>query len=348
MPLPRAIRTSSNDVAVTAELTGDIICGLRVLAWQAKGSVDFGQTGNYSDSSPMSSTALGAVTRPLLVDFVRRTLVYHFADAHRLSRLIERNKLLIADSKIPSTVAQHFGTDHYFSLNVTCFNKWVPLVGPLLLDSLWQSLEALFTPPSNIASKVGYDKHSRSSKTENVEYIHDVEAAGMIYLAILVLVGSGYTLDDKSQETISDLRAWGRTLPNSHQSGRPDPLSDPWLDISDHFEYEPAIRLAKRLVRVIAARRSFWLISQMMPGVDTGHSFPIMDTLVSYMKNEIILDRLLKRQGAKSSGVPFYFLEWLRTIILKTWDGEVTVKRWEGTGAAIEIMSDLCRFFQGF
>lgn len=64
------------------------------------------------------------------------------------------------------------------------------------------------------------------------------------------------------------------------------------------------------------------------------------------MKNELILDRLRKRQGTQSSGVPFYLLEWLRTIVLKAWDGEVLVKRWEGAGAAIEIISDLCMFLR--
>jgi hypothetical protein len=337
----QAKRMASTDVAVVAQLTGDTICGLRSLASQTKGNVGFNHTGNYSYSDP-PSIPVGAATRPLLLEFVKRTLVYHFADLYRLSRLIQQNKSPIASSNLPISITQHFATDQNVGLNVACFTKWVPVVGPLLLDSFWQSLEGLFVPPPNIVSKVGYDKTSHSSSTEKARYIHDVEAADIVYLAILALVGSGYSLHDKSQETISDLRAWGRTLPNSHQSGSPDPLSDPWLDISDHFEYEPAVRLAKRLVRVIAARRSFWHISKMMPGGCAPRGFPLMRTVISYMKNEMIIDQLANRQGTKSSGVPFYLLEWLRTIILKTWDGEATVKRWEGTGAAIEIISDLC------
>lgn len=35
-------------------------------------------------------------------------------------------------------------------------------------------------------------------------------------------------------------------------------------------------------------------------------------------------------------------LDWLRTIVLKNWDGKAEVKRWEPVGAAIEFMAHLC------
>jgi hypothetical protein len=332
--------------AIVEPLSVEAICGLRSLALQAKGLVEFGHTGNYWESS-LPPSLLCAAARPILLDFVKRTLVYNFANPHYLLRLIQHNKTLNANSEKSSPTAQPSSSEQKFGLTVDCFTCWVPIVGPLLLDSIWQSLEGLFTPPPKIASKFGHDKASHYSNTKEASYIHDAEAADIIHIAILVLVGSGYSLHDKSQGMISDLRAWGRTLPNAHQSGRPDPLSEPWLDISDCFEYEPAVRLAKRLVRAIAARRSFWLISQTMSVPRSGpkyNVFPVMRSVVLNVRNEMVLEQHTIRQGIKGSGVPFYLMEWMRTIILKTWNGEVTVKRWEGTGAAIEILSDLCTF----
>jgi hypothetical protein len=344
-PFEDADRKACKDnFAIVAPLSAETICGLRSLASQAKGIVEFGHTGNYWEGS-FPPSLLSAATRPMLLDFVKRTIIYNFAKPYPLLALIQHNKNLNANSEESSPTAQPSSAEQNVGLTVGCFTNWLPIVGPLLLDSIWQSLEGLFTPPPQIASRVGHDKTSPSSNTKKAIYIHDAEAADIIHVAILALVGSDYSLHEKSQGMISDLRAWGRTLPNAHQSGRPDPLSDPWLDISDHFEYEPAIRLAKRLVHAIAARRSFWLISQTMPHAGLKYTiFPMMRSVVFNLTNDMIFEHSTNRQGVKGSGVPFYFMEWMRTIILKTWNGEVTVKRWEGTGAAIEILSDLCTF----
>lgn len=334
---PEKSKAAPSQVAIVEDLTGYLLSGLRSLAAHAKGQSGFSHTGSYNDNS----TIVDPAARPNVIELVKRTLVHHFADPSRLSKFIQHNKSLAAGYNLPPDLAGYLAKDGHVGMSVASFTNWVPLVGPLLLDSLWQSLGALFVPPPDIVTKCGH----QSSRSEKATHIPDSEASDMIYLAILGLVGSGYILNDKSQHMISDLRAWGRTLANSNQWGKPDPLSEPWLDIADHMEYEPAVRLASRIAHVVAARRSFWLILQTMSGASLDSRFPIMSTVITHLKNQLLLDHLTKKgPGPRSSGVPFYLLEWLRTIILKTWNGEVTVKRWEHTGAAIELITDLCMF----
>ncbi|TID20570.1 Lysophospholipase 1 [Venturia nashicola] len=321
-------------VTVVEDLTGYLLSGLRSLAAHAKVQSGVSSTGSYNDSS----TAVDHAARPKVIELVKRTLIYHFADPIRLSRFVQHNKALAAASAFPPHLVEYFAEDGHVGMTVNSFTNWVPLVGPLLLDSLWQSLGALFVPPPDIVTKCGHP----SSRSEKAGYLPDAEASGMIYVAILALVGSGYILNDKSQHMVSDLRAWGRTLANSHQWGKPDPLAEPWLDIADYMEYEPAVRLARRIAHVVAARRSFWLISQTMCGKSSDGRIPLMSSIITLLKNQLLLDRLTKKvSGPRSSGVPFYLLEWMRTVILKTWDGEVIVKRWEGTGAALDFIADL-------
>ncbi|QDS72473.1 hypothetical protein FKW77_009875 [Venturia effusa] len=331
--VPEISKAAPSQVPIVEDLTGYLLTGLRSLAARAKGLSVFGHTGSYNDNS----IVLDPAVRPKALELVRRTLIYHFADPDRLSKFVKHNKKLTAASGSTSQLNGYSAKDEHVGVAVAAFTNWVPLVGPLLLDSLWQSLGALFVPPSDIATRCGH--HSSTSDKE--VHIPDSEASDMIYIAILALVGSGYILNDKSQHMISDLRAWGRTLANSHQWGKPDRLSEPWLDIADHMEYEPAVRLAIRIAHVIAARRSFWLVSQTISGRSSNSRFPIMDTIITHLKDQLRLDEIAKKSGIRNSGLPFYFLEWMRTIILKTWNGEVTVKRWEGTGAAIEVIADL-------
>ncbi|KAE9962822.1 hypothetical protein BLS_009979 [Venturia inaequalis] len=327
-------KVPSAQVTVVEDLTGYLLAGLRSLAAHAKGQSGFSHTGRYSDIS----SAVNPAARPKVIELVKRTLIYHFADPIRLSKFVHHNKALAAACAFPPHLTEYFARDGHVGMTVNSFTNWVPLVGPLLLDSLWQSLGALFVPPPDIVTKCGH----HSSRSDKAKHVPDAEASGIIYIAILALVGSGYLLNDKSQYMVSDLRAWGRTLANSHQYGRPDSLAEPWLDIADHMEYEPAVRLASRIARVVAARRSFWLISKTMSGTSSDGRFPLMGAIITQLKNQLLLDRLTKKgAGLRSSGVPFYVLEWMRTIILKTWDGEVVVKRWEGTGAAIDLIADL-------
>lgn len=328
-----------SQVIVVEDLTGYLLGGLRSLAAHAKGQAGFIHThiGSYNDNS----TAVDPAARPKAIELVKRTLIYHFADPARLSKFVQHNKALAAGYAFPPNLAQYLTKDGLVGITVNSFTHWVPLIGPLLLDSLWKSLGALFVPPPDIVARCGH----HSSESEEAEYVPDAEASGMIYIAILALVGSGYVLNDKSQSMVSDLRAWGRTLANSHQWGKPDPLAEPWLDIADNLEYEPAMRLASRIAHVVAARRSFWLISQTMSNASSDGRFPLMSTIITQLRNQLLLDRLTKKgPGLRSSGVPFYLLEWMRTTILKTWNGEVMVKRWDGTGAAIEFIADLCMF----
>jgi hypothetical protein len=127
----------------------------------------------------------------------------------------------------------------------------------------------------------------------------------------------------------------------------------PWLDIIDELEYEPALRLADRLVRGIAARRCFSEILHTLSR-QAGErqesklpTFGLMDILTKHLtivEAQASQSRLNLDTGRDPGWtVTSVFMEWLRTIIIKQWDCKSEVHRWSAVGGAIEIMSDFCK-----
>jgi hypothetical protein len=228
------------------------------------------------------------------------------------------------------------------NFDLECLTLWKPTIGPLIFNCLWHSLGALFTPPPEIAfAKSPRLKPQKSSKEPEAKYLDDADAAHMILVAIFALVGSVEMTKWHTMTEVRNLRAWGRTLANSKQSGPPDDYTDPWLRLSDDLEYEPAVRLASRLVRAIAARRSFWLISKAARGPGSypyEDKFPLMESIMGALVSE---EKKTRRISGRTS-LTFVFVEWIRTVMLKNWDGKPEVKRWDHFGAALEILSDLC------
>ena len=123
-----------------------------------------------------------------------------------------------------------------------------------------------------------------------------------------------------------------------------------WLEITDAFESEPALRLAERLVRGVAARRCFSEISQTLSGDDdkSGPTFPLTNIIIRHLcvaERQAAFDgSSTKFDGDPGWTVPTTTLEWLRTIIMKRWNGKAEVHRWSSVGGAIEFMADLCSF----
>ncbi|KAF2423384.1 hypothetical protein EJ08DRAFT_701183 [Tothia fuscella] len=297
--------------------------------------------------------------------FVRKTIEYHFRNPSNLLRCFrtEPSDLDVKAVEAAISPLQLFingingtplsQTVPHIATKSDSFCFWKPFVGPLILDSIWHALGALFTPPPSIVMAKSPRMKPQVSSPQAIlhPYVSDLDAAHIIVITIYALIGSVSALPvPKTQKAARDLRAWGRTLANSRQSGAPDELSDPWLQISDGLEYEPAVRLASRLVRAIAARRSFWLIERAMKGGSSGgagENFPVIEVVLAVLKKEVNIQRAMVGEENIPKDIPikegplFLFIEFIRTVMIKTWDGKTQVKRWEGFGAALEIMNDL-------
>ncbi|KAF2706415.1 ubiquitin-protein ligase E3A [Pleomassaria siparia CBS 279.74] len=297
--------------------------------------------------------------------FVNRSLFFALSDPETLLQSFRDtdNKAYI-NSPLP----------HLNSTRLThAFRSWNQHNGALIFDSLWIAVEALFRPPSEIdVQKSPRLKPSRKRATMNGSpeatpptekpestsgrYLNDEEAAHIVMICIhalssLVPVGWPHTWVQ-----LRKFRSWGIILPDAPpHTDFTDGFADPWLSIIDELEYEPALRLADRLVRGIGARMCFEQILATLghrehhpsdldhPVVDSH----MMEMLVKHL-GEVERLALVGRSKLKSIldysedpgwTVTATFMEWLRTIIIKKWDGKADVNRWNSVGAAITLLN---------
>ena len=240
----------------------------------------------------------------------------------------------------------------------------------VVFDSLWRGLEPLFTPPpqltarkARVPGKKGRNASSTMPTTAPV-YYSDEEAAHIIMICIHALTAFVTTCPFQTMKFVRTSRSWGEIYP-PHFSISEHPFRRPMLSVIDELEYEPAIRLANRLVRAIAARRSHHEILKAIRPEGKGKApmascpssqtskFPLMDIIIRHLieiersrarhLKPPSLERALAdfEEGAAGTDIPYVLLEWLRTIILKEWDMSPSLKRWDAVGAAFELMSDL-------
>lgn len=252
-----------------------------------------------------------------------------------------------------------------------------------IFNSLWLCLEPLFTLPHELSAWKGPRArlHRRTdspkSKSQADYYLNDSDAAHIVMICIHALTSHVSKGRPRTWKQIRQLRAEGKVIPDARQKwqwSQPDNYQRPWLRIIDELEYEPALRLAKRLVRAIAARKCFTEILKVtssdkdkngslnpVPPQHTDHpecrpSDPLLNILISHLgevnRQKPTWHKRLKHKSVASKAsaledpgwtVSSVFLEWLRTIVMKEWAGEMELKRWEPAGAAVEMMAHLCK-----
>jgi hypothetical protein len=159
-------------------------------------------------------------------------------------------------------------------------------------------LEALYIPPPELLrtelgdSIVGPDYQGTTK--ESAEYLDDSQAAHLVIICIHVLSALG----------------------DSHS-----PLSSP-------AEYEPALRLAKRLVRGIAARVFF--DNEIADSLGERKELDILSGFLTEVKDYLFADLNSGR-----------FLYWLTTVFLEFWDGSPEIHTWSTTGISALLIHAL-------
>ncbi|KAF1997373.1 hypothetical protein P154DRAFT_622510 [Amniculicola lignicola CBS 123094] len=291
--------------------------------------------------------------------FVNRSLFYTLSDPETLLKSFhepEKENEAFKDSSLP-----HLNSTRM----VHAFRDWDRRNGALIFDSLWKAVESLFTPPPdldgqksprlkgsrkavNMNGHVDNESTPATPESKQPRYLNDKEAAHLIMICIhaltsLVPVGWPHTWVQ-----LRRLRSWGIILPDSRpHTDFSDGFTDPWLDIIDDLEYEPALRLADRLVRGIGARICFESILATLHPPEKNEEKPptLMGVLISHLgaveqlalSSKRKMNSKFNNDGDPGWTVTATFLEWLRTIIIKKWTGKAEVHRWSSVGAAIEI-----------
>ncbi|KAI4131803.1 MAG: hypothetical protein LQ347_002813 [Umbilicaria vellea] len=205
----------------------------------------------------------------------------------------------------------------------------------------------------------------------NETYLDDTDAA---HIVKIVLAALGATVPQSKPETwlaVQKLRASGHVAP--------EVLTDTWdsrivmslLESMDAFEDEAALALMTRLVRALSARRCMSemaknkTLSKGYRTTPTNASHNMMNSILKFvMQSGTINAEVNKaspntsnippsRQGAVNGyiheslkdaltvkpSIPAVTVEWLRSVLLKEWNGKAEVAKWGAVGGAIEMMS---------
>ncbi|KAL4941811.1 hypothetical protein BDV06DRAFT_173052 [Aspergillus oleicola] len=115
------------------------------------------------------------------------------------------------------------------------------------------------------------------------------------------------------------------------------------VETTDVLEHELALRLVDRLVRALTARLAFHEISKTRSGYsqDLSKSKPnVVDTLIETLgQHNDLLKGLDNSSRPRSPSAPAIITEWLRTLFMKSWDGNPEIPRSSSEGGVVQILS---------
>lgn len=256
------------------------------------------------------------------------------------------------------------------------FRGWDRHNNALFFDSLWYAVQALFIPPPEIdnqksprvkTSQKGTSQHSpsdrpglehKTSSSTSDGYLSDMEAAHIVVICIHALTSMVSVAWPRTWRQLRHLRSWGivvpSLIPNPERDSTNQPI-DPWLDVIDELEYEPAIRLADALLRGLGARMCFERILATLGRKDrmsddpppSSTCTPLFDIVVNHLiaveqaamakREEPKLNPRLNYDDDPGWTVTSTFMEWMRTIIVKKWDGKAVVNKWSSVGVSMAL-----------
>ncbi len=213
-------------------------------------------------------------------------------------------------------------------------------------------------------------KRFDSTSTDN-DILSDAEAAHVTKIALAALVASVPIYCSKTWRLFQYFRATGNiAVATIGRAVKHTGVINSLLEISDSLDNELAMDLMTRLVKAIAARRCISEISRNQVSISRRDTHPL------YWEKDIlglILDSVMDSNGTNSLLTPTtgtlstggeaivnsphsfrakqtsevtalsIIVEWLRSVVLREWDGKAKVARWSAVGGALEFLSYICR-----
>ena len=289
--------------------------------------------------------------------FVKRSLFYTLGDA----------EALLLSFQDPNDAFRSSPLSHLDSARLAhSFRDWSQDTSALIFNSLSVALEALLVPPPALDQqgvnefsstpdslpKVG--SISTSESKFRPRYLNNYESAHIVMICIHALTSSVPVAWPRTWAQLRDLRSWGVIVPSV--TADLDNFADPFVKIIDAFEYEPAARLAKRLLRMIGVRSCFdHMLAARKSEMEAGGAdeIPRFESLSSLLTRHLVVveqaaletKRKMKSINTinKEPGwtVTATLVEWVKTTIIKNWDGKMEVNKWNSVGAAIVLLRQL-------
>lgn len=344
------LRRPSSPVQTVSHLSSDVVDALSELLVEDEDSADkwrrevneMNRKGGLEDTKWQFATARQRQAFP----FVAQSVFYGLSSSSQLLKSF-RNESVQGPSG-QSTVDLAKVEPSFRKLFEFCPSD-------LIWNSLWNSLEKLFIPPDDLSSSLRGSRY-HASRTQISSSAHhlagsspalsDVEAAHIGTVSLLALVSSLPRLDPHVWRSIRQVRAAGTVLPDAGLRKMSPKASKTLVEVADRFEHDLALRLVCRLVRALTARQAFHEISKARNSSATDSKDLrkpstlklILDNLHYHHKLAVEHAEQNVREGA-SLLAPSLIVEWLRTLLLKEWDGNPEMARSSAAGGAVQILS---------
>ncbi|KAI3397284.1 hypothetical protein diail_11016 [Diaporthe ilicicola] len=197
-----------------------------------------------------------------------------------------------------------------------CMLRMTRVAPTLVYHCLWLSAAHLFAPPKSVQSL--RSPTARLFPKQEVS-LSNAEAGRLMSICLHALIAAAPMVSEKSQLVeMSRLRSQGLSLAAS--GSQPAELC---LQYDDAFSHELAMRLARRLLSAITARRYFDdMLSQETAFGDAGEGEP--DVLAPLFSQ---LDALSvsNEEGLHETRMSTLLLDWARAVMFYEWDGSPEV-----------------------
>ncbi|KAE8159663.1 hypothetical protein BDV40DRAFT_232339 [Aspergillus tamarii] len=230
----------------------------------------------------------------------------------------------------------------------------------LVFHSLWNALESLFVPPKELSNprqsrRSSYNSTTgapvptpiiirRASDALGNEHVTDSCAADVATVALFALTSSLPEIDASTWRGILQMRATGAVASSADMQKLPLRNTRAVVDVTDALEHDLALRLVDRLVRALTARMAFYEISKVRhPYSHTSRKSKnsVLDFLINNLSDNhrLVTADVDDQNQMRSPGAAAVIAEWLRTLLLKEWDGSPELSKGSATGGAVQILS---------
>lgn len=225
-----------------------------------------------------------------------------------------------------------------------CMLRLTRVAPSLVFDSLWIALAALFAPPKALQST-----RSPTSKMFPAarKSFTNAEAASLMSVCFHALVAAVPLVTDPRQlDDMSRIRSHGLSLPGGGTVARqPTSLC---LQYEDVFTDGMALRLARRLLKVIPTRRYFdELVGLDFDSEEEVGEPDVLETLLSsYLESstQSPLNFSKAEQSMHEKRIPLLLLDWARAVMLHEWEGKPEVSEDGPFGGALSLIAAMCEY----
>ncbi|KAH9996440.1 hypothetical protein F4779DRAFT_606977 [Xylariaceae sp. FL0662B] len=221
-----------------------------------------------------------------------------------------------------------------------CMLRLTRVAPSLVFDSLWIALAALFAPPKALQSA-----RSPTSKILPAQKsFTNAEAASLMSVCFHALVAAVPLVTDPRQlDDMSRIRSHGLSLAGGGAVAKqPTSLC---LKYEDVFTDGMALRLARRLLKVIPTRRYFDTLVGLDLDSEDGIGEPdVLESLLSsYLESSMQppLNFSRAEQSMHEKRVPLLLLDWARAVMLHEWEGEPDVSEDGPFGGALSLIASM-------